>query len=287
MPRLLIGIVLCAVTTAIGCQTGNVSGLWNKVALKKSKSDTVTDADREADMAVAVARLQESQGNLERAMKAYRDAIELDPERADAHWRLAVLMDRHGSEESSQPHYERAVELAPNNTDLLTDYGYSRYLHGDYQGARSALERALRIDPQHARAHNHLGFVFACLEQTDPAIEHFQASGCSDPETLSNLGLAFAMTGQLEKSRRMYELALEREPTFEVAQLGLDSVNGAMGIQDEPELRGTLVAEAPSSSVDAARARKYATLTGASLADDKPEIRQTHATAGVSPKRTR
>jgi len=141
-------------------------------------------------------------------------------------------LDQLGSEESSAPLYEEAIRLEPANSELLTDYGYSLYLHGDLVKAEETLKHAVELDPENRRAHNHLGFIYACLEKTRPAMQHFQAAGCKDEETLCNLGLAFAMSGQIENSRKMYQLALKRDPKFEVAVRGMNSLDAVVSQRD-------------------------------------------------------
>ena len=272
-----LGLAFILMTT--GCQTGNNLREWKESLLSSDGPVQSRDALREADMAVAVARMQESHGKIDQAIDAYKEAVELHPERSDALWRLAVLTDRKGSGEPSAPFYESAIALEPKNVDLLTDYGYSLYLHENYPRAEEVLGQALAIDPRHQRAHNNLGFTLACQDRLESAMRQFQLAGCSEAETLSNVGLALAMSGRLEEARDIYELALQKEPTLETAQLGQSDLNAAIAqVQTRELVQG--IEQASSNTVQQTAA---AADTAAAIA---PETLQTAATWESTPQDT-
>jgi tetratricopeptide (TPR) repeat protein len=80
----------------------------------------------------------DAQGNLDRAIQEYRDALKVAKDRkhgdlgvADevlAHRRIASALDRQGQFRQSEPHYRQAIKIAPKDPKVWNDAGYSYYL---------------------------------------------------------------------------------------------------------------------------------------------------------------
>jgi Flp pilus assembly protein TadD len=65
-------------------------------------------------------------GQPDEAMSAYRRALELDPDDAEAHNVMGVALVRSGLKAQALEHFERAVRLAPENPEYRDNLRIAR-----------------------------------------------------------------------------------------------------------------------------------------------------------------
>jgi Tfp pilus assembly protein PilF len=106
------------------------------------------------------------------ARHAYGEALERDPNYADAHINLGRLHHEDGDLEDAERHYRNALRTAPdefighfNLAVLLEDLGRMEEAAGSYR-------RALELDPDSADAHYNLGLLLESLGRRDDAMRH-------------------------------------------------------------------------------------------------------------------
>ena len=96
----------------------------------------------------------------------FRQAIELYPGYAIAHYWYAEYLMAMGRTREAVVRVEHASELDPLNSVVNASVGMIRYLGHDYDGAIVALRRGLEIDPTHHVLYLRLGLV--CLQKGLP-----------------------------------------------------------------------------------------------------------------------
>ena len=111
-------------------------------------------------------RYVEPGDRLERARRAGRRAVELDPESAEAHCSLATSLGavRRGPEAMRE--LELAVELQPSYWDAHNRLSYLNNLHGRAPAALAAGRRAAELNPLSAEAVSNLSL--SLLTNSDP-----------------------------------------------------------------------------------------------------------------------
>lgn len=112
---------------------------------------------------VLLAAAYEGQDRPEQAEAAYRQALALDPDHADASDGLARLLAARGRFDEAGAQLRNAVRVAPRVAKYFNNLGYVYYLNGDHAGAIDALRRALAVDPHYARAWTNLAASCARL----------------------------------------------------------------------------------------------------------------------------
>jgi DNA-binding transcriptional MerR regulator len=108
------------------------------------------------------------------AEAAYRQALALDPDLADAHLNLGRLLHEGGNPAAAEAHYRQALAVDPD--DALAAYNLGVALQ-DQQRPRDAAdsyERALGLDPTLADAHFNLSGVYEQLGEKAAAFRHLR-----------------------------------------------------------------------------------------------------------------
>ena len=115
---------------------------------------------------------REQRADVAGACQAYRRAIELDPEMADAYINLGRLQQEQGAVEEAARLYHLAIECTPD--DPVAHYNLAITLEDQRHlaAAVSHYQRALAYDPDFADAHFNLGRLLDRLGRHSEAIRH-------------------------------------------------------------------------------------------------------------------
>jgi tetratricopeptide (TPR) repeat protein len=125
------------------------------------------------------------------AAEAFQQALKLDPELAEAHFRLGLTYDALGQEQEAEEAYKKAVEaykkylsINGNNDDAEAHYNLGQTYAGLhlYSEAVREYRLATRLKPDDAAIHYDLGLALMRLAQYDEASGAFAKSLELDPE---------------------------------------------------------------------------------------------------------
>jgi tetratricopeptide (TPR) repeat protein len=199
-------------------------------AYNYKEADKFEDALREADAAIAIfpslaeahnlrGIALEELGHADEAVKAYRQAISLDPDFREAKENLSDL--------EAEPHLEQA---------------YSYKEADKFEDALREADAAIKIDPSLAEAHNLRGIALEELGHLKEALEAYRQAIVLDPEfreaknNLSELASDLAEEGQLvtDDNHQLVTVATFTHPTeANIAKTVLDTEGIWSFIADE------------------------------------------------------
>jgi TolB-like protein/Tfp pilus assembly protein PilF len=136
----------------------------------------------------------------------FRQAVELDPGYAIAHYWYAEYLMAMGRTREALGRVEHGWELDPLNSVINASVGMIRYLAHDYDGALVALRRGLEIDPTHYVSYLRIGLV--CLRKNLPneaidAMRQAVMHSGGSTEALAGLAQAHAVTGDKPAMERI------------------------------------------------------------------------------------
>ena len=97
-------------------------------------------------------QLYKKSGRFDKAIEAYRSALRIDPNFADAHNNLGNALCENDQPQEAIGHYSTAVEIDPKNAYTHYNLGILLKSLGDHSAAIDSLERALAIDPKYPDA---------------------------------------------------------------------------------------------------------------------------------------
>jgi tetratricopeptide (TPR) repeat protein len=185
-------------------------------------SSDIGAAERRTDSAASKSLLAIRAGNklreekqFDAALRAYQDAVRLQPEDANAWFYLGmgyVSLDRFEEARSS---FRRSVFVAPEDPAKWFGLCLAHYLLGDYGKAIHTCQESVRLDPQQAEGWAWMGLGYARQRQWDRAtlcLERAAALGTRNTEAWYTLGIRYARRGQRTQVLRVYRRLQELDP---------------------------------------------------------------------------
>lgn len=173
-----------------------------------------TEADPES--ALAHSRLAGALlylGDLEAAEAPIFKALSLDPELSEVQHTLGLYYFARGVPEAL-PAFRRAVELNPNNADALESYAFSLWINRDDQQAASLFRRALELDPLSLPR---LGALGELLGKEGRSAEVYELIGRIEelfdgPDACRMISRLLDLTGDVDKAIAWAVRARDLEP---------------------------------------------------------------------------
>lgn len=132
------------------------------------------------------------------AVLAFQEAVRLDPNLAEAHFRLGLGYESLGKRDEAEGEYKKAVE------------GYKKYFEQNENDAE---------------AHYALGQTYANLGQYSEAVRQYKEATKlkeDDPDMFYDLGVAYTKLAQYDAAAAAFSKSLELDPDNYRAQDGLD-----------------------------------------------------------------
>jgi Tfp pilus assembly protein PilF len=122
-----------------------------------------------------------SQGDLERAERAYRQALQLQPEHAQANLNLGLILLEKKALSESQQHLLRAEQLQLRSASLFGALGETYRQQGQALKAIGYYERALALEPGHPTILRGLVLSLADSGQCEQALTHLRTQAHPEP----------------------------------------------------------------------------------------------------------
>jgi tetratricopeptide (TPR) repeat protein len=199
------GVLICA--TLMVCTYRQLRYWQNNETLFTHTLDVTSDnyiAHNNIGIALA------GDGDLEQAMKHFKETLKIKPRDTDALFNLAGALVKLGKPNEAMVHYNRVLELKPDDAQTYNALAIVQVQQGDYVQAISIYRKALQKNPESALLHGGLGSALLETGQLDPAVTALQTSIKLKPisQTYCNLGMAVSFKGELTKAIEYYKKAI-------------------------------------------------------------------------------
>jgi Tfp pilus assembly protein PilF len=140
-----------------------------------------------------------------------------------------VAMER-GDIEVALKHFRQALKIAPGYLDARYNYATALRSDQDLAGAESEFKRLLRDYPRHPFAQNGLGDIYLDQHRFGDAIRRYRLalrdSGFMNPSqeaTVRNsLGIALVQSGRVSEAVEQFGRAVQLDPSLQTARENLD-----------------------------------------------------------------
>ncbi len=157
------------------------------------------------------------QGELDKAIAEFQQAIQIAPDFVEAHYNLGLAYSDQGEFDAAIAAYEEAIRLAPDLAEAHNGLGNVYFNQNRLEQALEKYEQAARLDPNLVDAHFNLGHVYLSLDRHAEALAAYQAANLLNPgdaETLHNIGVAYIKQGMVSEASVAWEEAILANPDF-------------------------------------------------------------------------
>jgi TolB-like protein/Tfp pilus assembly protein PilF len=146
------------------------------------------------------------------AERGFKQALELNPNYAEAHHWYAIYLANVGRHDEAVPLGERAVELDPLSLLMNMTPALIFYLARQYDRSVEVLQKIIEMEPNFPAAHSVLGNAYAQAEMYEPAMAEYQkvlelSQGVTVVETAMKVVIAHlcARWGKRSKALKMLD----------------------------------------------------------------------------------
>jgi eukaryotic-like serine/threonine-protein kinase len=139
------------------------------------------------------------------AERAYRRALELDPDYPTAHHWYGNLLTSIGRFEEAIAHKRKAVELDPLIPQHSNSLGATFLAAGRLDEALEAIRDAIELDSMFSGAHANLGSYYEATGRLDEAVRHYQRAAELSRGALPGLARVLAHAGRTDEARAILQ----------------------------------------------------------------------------------
>ncbi len=190
-------IFLCALVCQVACSSSTVpqgetdpapsANLITEATPAVVTSDAPPPSDARGFFELGVRAFQN--GDDARAAEAFKQAVTLEPDFAEAHIKLGNAYAVLGEREAATEAYEQAVERCEKlvrqdskNAEAHFNLGIAQGKLGDYDESIKALKQAVKLDEADAAKHYELGFAHSKVAQYKEAVAELKEALERDSE---------------------------------------------------------------------------------------------------------
>jgi tetratricopeptide (TPR) repeat protein len=174
-------------------------------------------------------------GDYDRAIAAFSDAMRLDPKNALAFTNRGVAYERKGDMDRAIADYSEAIRLDPNYALASSNRGIAYARKGDNDRAIADFNEAIRLDPKNVLAFANRGIAFGKKGDTDRAIADYNEAIRLDPKNalaFANRGIAFGKKGDNDRAIADFNEAIRLDPKNALAFFNRGIAYGKKGDND-------------------------------------------------------
>jgi tetratricopeptide (TPR) repeat protein len=174
---------------------------------------------------VATAQICEQKGDVAGARQQYQKALSMWPGNVDALRGAARMEDRLGDLNLAQNLYQQAVNANPQHSGAHNDLGICLARQGKLDLAVQQIEQAITLQPENPLYRNNAATVLVMVQQDQRALAHLAAVHGGAVANY-NMGQLLVQRGRAMDAAPYFAAALEIDPTMQVAQTALASLQG-------------------------------------------------------------
>ncbi len=159
--------------------------------------------------------------NYEDALKAYDEALGIDPNHLQSLFNKAVVLQMLGRVGDALSCYEKALKINPNDSEIWGNRGIALRSLGRTEEAIESYHKGLGINPSDSALWSNMGIALRSVGRVKDAIESYDKAISINPNDAgvwSNKGVVLGSMGLLKEAIECYDKALAIDPSRQLAQ---------------------------------------------------------------------
>jgi tetratricopeptide (TPR) repeat protein len=150
---------------------GGIFTHWRRFAEAANDFTTSLNYNNTAEVLVSRCNAHRMLANPDAALQDCNEALELNPELAEAYLALAMLHLDQGDTAEAESAVQKALEVNPDSATTHHVLAQIKLIEGDMDGAIETLTKSIEIDPNQPQYYWDRGFTYYMTGQIEPAKE--------------------------------------------------------------------------------------------------------------------
>lgn len=195
------------------------------VQAQKYLEKAVKKSPQKADYWLNLGKIQQRQGNIEKAYQSYKKAVAADENLAEALDFLGQMSLRQKNPKEALSYFLRALNNQPPTGALLLNLGIAYWQDQQWDKAALAFEKASELAPGLSKVYLNYGHLLAQQQKNQEALQQYQKAIHEDARyslALYSAGLICLRLQKPDEARYYFEQTLIVDPGFVQAQTMLD-----------------------------------------------------------------
>jgi tetratricopeptide (TPR) repeat protein len=184
------------------------------------------------------------QGNIEAAIRVFRNAVNAAPDLPKGHYNFAQALETAGHLAEAQAQYETALRLQSPFPEAEYAFGNLLLKSGNATGAMGHYQNAIRARPVYPEAHHNLGNLYVRQGHWEEARAEFEAALALNPafaEAHNNLARVLASQNDLEGALVHARRAVSLKPDYVTGRYNLGQLLLAGAAADTRRFKEAIV----------------------------------------------
>ncbi|NEQ35854.1 MAG: tetratricopeptide repeat protein [Okeania sp. SIO3I5] len=155
------------------------------------------------------------QGEYEKALADFNQAIQLNPKLAKAYNDRGIVYRKQGKYEKAIADYNQAIQINPEDADYYNNRGIVYKKQGEYEKALADYSQAIQLNPEYHYAYYNRGIAYDDLGEYEKALADYNQAIQINPEDAdyyNNRGIVYKKQGEYEKALADYNQAIQINP---------------------------------------------------------------------------
>ena len=152
------------------------------------------------------------------------ELIKKFPKLANLHYYLGLVLRKKDEINKAIKAFEQTIELQPNFAYAFSNLGDIYKFRKKTDLAINNYKKAIELDPDISEAHNNLGNVYKSINKLPEAIDEYKKAIKKNPKLFvvhNNLGIAYKALGELNKAKICFLEVIKSKPDFYFAYRNL------------------------------------------------------------------
>jgi tetratricopeptide (TPR) repeat protein len=170
--------------------------------------------DRLMPVHIALGRIYQQTGQLDKALSEYRRALDEDPSAIDAEYLIGGIYEDQGKLPEAEEAFTSVVKRRPGYWVGYSGLGAFYYGHGEFAKAAEQFQAMIDLQPDNSMGYHMLGGAYIAMARYDDAIDILK-KGLALKETSrawSNLGSAYMYLSRYSEAVDAMKRATELDP---------------------------------------------------------------------------